>query len=190
MIIGNFNFLDICWSSLTASNHFSNHFYNFIFEHNLMQRIHSPTQKKKKGNILDLVLTYNGDIRSNSNVHVCIESPFNYDHYLVSFQFRNKLNATFSRNTLVIFDYKKADWEGLSNYFFDEDFTLCSEQDDVEEVWVIIKYIIRTGMKLFKLEVQLKSSQLRLWFSADLHHSYKCLKTCRCKAPALTSTLS
>lgn len=178
VIAGDFNFPDINWSSLTASSCFSNYFCDFVFDYNLTQHIHSPTHKL--GNILDLVLTTSDDdLLCNPKVHLPKDS-LNSDHFLISFQLRINQTNTCSSATRLVLDYQKADWEGLCNYLLDnDDFSLCAELDDVEEVWATIKHIIQSGMKLFIPEVWLKSSQLPRWFSAELRHRHKRLKTLR-----------
>ena len=55
IIVGDFNFPDICWSSLSGTSSLSNHFCEFVFDHNLTQHVTNPTHIM--GNILDLVLT-------------------------------------------------------------------------------------------------------------------------------------
>ena len=55
IIVGDFNFPDIDWSSLLGSSSSSNYFCEFIFDCNLTQHVTKPTHEK--GNILDLVLT-------------------------------------------------------------------------------------------------------------------------------------
>ena len=53
-----FNFPDVCWSSLSRTSSLSNHFCEFVFDHNLTQHVTNPTHIM--GNILDLVLTSAG----------------------------------------------------------------------------------------------------------------------------------
>jgi len=58
IIVGDFNFPDVCWSSLSGTSSLSNHFCEFVFDHNLTQHVTNPTHIM--GNILDLVLTSAG----------------------------------------------------------------------------------------------------------------------------------
>ena len=55
IILGDFNFPDIVWSTLMGTSNSSNSFCNFVFECDLNQHILEPTHVK--GNILDLILT-------------------------------------------------------------------------------------------------------------------------------------
>jgi exonuclease III len=43
IILGDFNFPDICWSSLTCTSSLSNLFCDFIFDNNLTQHVMVPT---------------------------------------------------------------------------------------------------------------------------------------------------
>ena len=126
---------------------------------------------------LDLVLTTNEDLLYNPKVHSISALPFQLDHFLVSFQLRVSEPASCSLGGRLVFDYSKVDWVGLSNYLSDEDFSICAELNDVDEVWAIIKQIVVTGMKLFIPQFQLKTSQLPKWFTRDLRHRFKCLKS-------------
>ena len=51
--VGDFNFPDIDWLSLSGSSFLSNFFCDFIFDCNLTQHVTQPTHVK--GNILDLI---------------------------------------------------------------------------------------------------------------------------------------
>ena len=55
ILVGDFNFPDINWDTLSGSSLSSKSFCDFVFQNNLSQLVHSPTHLK--GNILDLVLT-------------------------------------------------------------------------------------------------------------------------------------
>ena len=55
IIVGDFNFPDIHWSSLSCSSPLSHYFCDFIFDYNLSQHVSVPTHKQ--GNTLDLVIT-------------------------------------------------------------------------------------------------------------------------------------
>ena len=59
IILGDFNFPDICWTTLTAPFNISNLFCEFLFEYNIEQLI--TTLMHIKGNILDLVISHNSD---------------------------------------------------------------------------------------------------------------------------------
>ena len=55
ILVGDFNFPDVNWDTVSGSSLPSESFCDFVFQNNLSQLIRSPTHLK--GNILDLVLT-------------------------------------------------------------------------------------------------------------------------------------
>lgn len=55
VILGDFNFADVNWLTLTADSPLSTQFCDVLFDHNLAQLVLHPTHVK--GNILDLVIT-------------------------------------------------------------------------------------------------------------------------------------
>ncbi len=79
----------------------------------------------------------------------------------------------------IFYDFSKADWVGLGNYLLDSDFkfSMCFETYDVDEVWSIVRLIIYSGMDLFIPKVRLRSFQFPKWFTPELRHKQKCLKT-------------
>jgi len=80
IIVGDFNFPDINWSTLTGTTSLSTLFCDFIFDHNLVQFIDSPTHIK--GNILDIVLSNTSLI---NNIRVEPSQLISSDHFLVLF---------------------------------------------------------------------------------------------------------
>ena len=65
IVLGDFNYPDICWSSMIGSTTISYLFCEAVFNANLSQLINVPMHVK--GNILDLVLT------SDEDMVYCIE---------------------------------------------------------------------------------------------------------------------
>ena len=82
IIVGDFNFSDINWSSLYASFELSNKFCDFIFNCNLTQHVSLPTHVK--GNILDLDLSSASVTIDNLSV-VPFSSLILSDHFVISF---------------------------------------------------------------------------------------------------------
>lgn len=75
---------------------------------------------------------------------------------------------------VFVFEYPKADWDGLCNYLMDCDFSLCYEESDVEAIWSVLKRMVTSAMHLFIPRVQLRKFQLPRWFTPDLRHKHKC----------------
>ena len=81
----------------------------------------------------------------------------------------------------VVFDYTKADWSGLSDYLLNQDFSMCYEEINVERIWAFFKNIIMSAMELFIPKVRLRRTQFPRWYSAELRHKFKCLKSLEMK---------
>ena len=59
----------------------------------------------------------------------------------------------------VVFDYSKANWEGLCNYLLDQDFGICCEDKDVEQIWCKIKQVVILAMNIYIPKVRLRKHQ-------------------------------
>jgi len=113
IIIGDFNFPDIDWDSLSG-NSTSNQFCELLFETGLCQLIDTATHNR-----VDLLLTnLDGNI-CDINVH---SLPFlESDHLDITFSLPTEL----SRQTAAYFtfNYSRGDYEGLYEYLSCIDFT-------------------------------------------------------------------
>jgi len=172
-IIGDFNLPDIHWPTLTGATSISNNFCECIFESNFTQLVESPTHIH--GNILD-VLT-----NSPENVYQLTVHPPEYqcvtlDHYLISFiiNFRYSTHPPSSKG---FYNYSKGDYWGLTAYLLNCDFTTLHNSSDAEEIWYILKSNILSGIEPFILKVKLHTRQFPNWFTPQLRHSHKCLRT-------------
>ena len=80
-----------------------------------------------------------------------------------------------------MFNYSKGDYIGLSNYLLGIDFTPRFQSHDVQEIWCIIEQFIINAMKLFIPLTKIHSHQHPLWFTPEIRHQLKCLRTLHCK---------
>ena len=87
-IMGDLNFPDIDWHTITGSNRFSSLFCDLTFDLNLSQLIHHPTHNK--GNILDLVLTNDNTLISCRSMSKWTVTE-NYHYPLIIFPFISQL---------------------------------------------------------------------------------------------------
>ena len=55
-----------------------------------------------------------------------------------------------------MFDYSKADFNGICSYLMDIDFGLYLQCDDIEFIWFVIKSLIFEAMYLFIPKISLK----------------------------------
>lgn len=136
-MVGDFNFPDINWSSLTGSTPSSNRFCEFVFDHNLVQ---NPTHEQ--GNLLDLAFTTDEDLVDHVTVNTARKPPVNTDHYMVSMEIQFNSSTPSSRSPVVV-------WDGLVSILLDEDWGLCYEQEDMETIWASIKIAVISAMDRF-----------------------------------------
>ena len=101
----------------------SNTFCEFVFNWNLTQHITDPTHAK--GNVLDIVLMTCNILISDVSIF-CHNPLIHSDHSIIIdiygiISFNLKYEAQFSVRTLphLVFDYSRADWNGLSDYLMD-----------------------------------------------------------------------
>ena len=120
----------------------SSSFCDFVFQFNLTQHVLQPTHIK--GNILDLVL-------SNAKISIdnlAISSPcihkFNTDHFFISFHPNTTYEFVVTKSSRYVFDYGRADLDGLCSYLLDVDFSSCLCSTNIEFVWEKLKLIIHT----------------------------------------------
>ena len=183
VLAGDFNFLDINWSSLTGASQISDLFCDFIFNNNLVQLVQSPTHVR--GSILDLVLTNCEDRIFNTKVHEPSETLISTDHFMVTFEYREEgvgdRSSVGCKQSMLVYDYSKADWVGLSDHLLVADFDIGLEDDDVELIWATIKHNITTAMDLFIPKVRLKKRQLPAWFTPQLQNQRdRCVRGTKC----------
>jgi len=134
ILVGDFSFPDVCWSTLIGQSPFPNSFCDFVYEHNFSQLVECPTHVKS--NILDLVLTTSESIISDLVVtepHALIST----DHHTVSF---NTQHATQSEES------------DICMYFFKltlrDSATTCLKVISVTEVRsIVITSLYSTSLK-------------------------------------------
>ena len=179
ILLGDFNFPDVDWATYSGSSPKANKFCDLLFQLNLSQLINEPTHNQ--GNILDLVITNNEDIVYNLFVHPQHYQPISLDHFVVSFSIDSYLDHVTSNTSKVIFDYSKADYPGLINYLFHIDFSIFEQLSDIDSIWLFIKDSISSGMDLFIPKIRTRSSQFPKWYTSNIHHQIKCLRSLRKK---------
>lgn len=152
----------------------SNAFCDFVFENNLSQLVLEPTHIR--GNTLDLIFTVHTDLVDNVTVHPPEETPLSSDHFRVSFRVNTQHCISVEGDCSLVYDYPKADWEGLCNFLMDGDLDSCLELVDVEEVWAFIRLSVTSAMYQFIPRVKIRASQLPSWFTANLRHQLRSLR--------------
>lgn len=176
--MGDFNFPDINWFTLSGSSTPSSIFCDFLFDHNLHQLVTSPTHSK--GNILDLVITNHPDIITNISIDSRQELLISSDHFPILFSIPFNTKSNYSPPQYIL-DYSKADWEGLLIYLLDFDFTDFYSSDDIEYSWNSLKSTIINASSLFIPKIRLHSHQRPKWFTKDIQHHINQIHTLRRK---------
>ena len=117
----------------------------------------SPTHIK--GGILDHVLTNCESIVSS--LTVSFNSPIGSDHFAVFLRLCCTPYKFPKHFCLHYYDYSRADWNGLLDYFLDYDFDICFSADDIDNVWLSLKESLLSSVDLFvpKSKKSVKSHQ-------------------------------
>ena len=115
ILLGDFNLPDIDWNSLSGHSPYSIQLCKLVFQYNLTQFITFPTHVM--GNILDLILSDNIDLISNTTSVSSQSSLLTSDHYAISFCVSTSPTKQPSHSgSKYIMDYSQADWTGLTSY--------------------------------------------------------------------------
>ena len=138
----------------------------------------SSTHRQR--NILDLVLTNIEDSIHSLTVLNRNHQLISSDHYPITFVLSHSVISPHNSPT-YFYDFSKGDYEGLSYFLANCDFSDCYNSDDVEFIWFIIKGYIISAMELYIPKVKVRSHQYPKWFTAHLRHQVKCLRTLRRK---------
>ena len=174
IILGDFNFPDIDWDTLTGHSPASDQLCDLIFQTGLSQLIDMPTHVH--GNILDLLLTNLDDSISHLQIHS--DKLLSSDHYGITFSV-SVSSTPIKSTTYFTFNYSKGDYQGLCDYLLSSDFTLCYLSHDIEYIWHIIEHLVMDAMQLFIPVNKIHSDQHPVWFNSDTRHCIKRLRTLR-----------
>ena len=148
IIVGDFNLPDIQWDTLSSTTSSSSALCDFVFDNLLIQLIDQPTHIK--GNILDLVLSNSDDSVTNLTI-ASDNSWITTDHFVATFQLPQLIHPTPTITPKYVFDFPKANYDGILSYLFDFNYSsACLQSHDVEFIWHTIKNSIHTAMNIFK----------------------------------------
>ena len=101
------------------------------------------------------------------------------DHFVITFQLPQLIHPTPTTTPKYVFDFPKANYDGILSYLFDFDYSSCLQSHDVEFIWHTIKNSIHTAMNIFIPKVRLGRHQFPCWYTSELRHLSKCLHTSR-----------
>ena len=127
---------------------------------------------------MDLVLTNSENIVSN--LLVTEPHPLSpTDHHIVSFNIQYATQSKQSNKHKYVYDFSKADFDGLFNHLLETDFSDCYNSADVEDVWSVIKHAILYAMNLHISQVKIMSQKHPKWYNSDVRHHLNCICTLR-----------
>lgn len=176
VLCGDFNFPRINWSNnnnvLTNEHTCSGVFIKFFYKHALTQLVNSPTRFSSQsltGSLLDLVFCNDHHFVFNTSV----SAPFgSSDHATVGFNVIRSLES--QKYNKCSFDFKRADWVGLSSFFDSIDFfNLFESCTGSESILVAFYTVIHNGLTQF---VPVLSSSMRFNCKKKMY-PYKIRKT-------------
>ena len=168
VIAGDFNLPDIDWdnqqttNTRTASKH--NKLLEIISEFGLQNMVNDPT-RIESGNIMDLILTSNPSIITNTHT-----TPGMSDHEAVTFEVN--LNPIRNRKPPhKVFKYKSADWYKLKNEISkltDEYFDSDPNSQDINTNWTFFRDNLTTLMNNTITHCNTKAKTHLPWISREL----------------------
>ena len=158
---------------------------DFAFDFNLEQLVSAPTHIK--GNILDIVLTNCDNYIDNLTIHPHQGLSIQSDYFILSFSIAKSRPSPDLISPRYVYDYSKADWDGLSSYLLDYDFDSIFHLNDVETCWMSLKQSLLTAMSLFVPKVKLWAHQRSKWFTASIQNHLNKVHSLRKKARSTPS---
>ena len=161
ILLGDFNYPDIDWVTLSGHSAASNQLCDVIFQAGLCQLIDTPTHQQ--GNILDLLLTNIEDKIKELQVHS--DPHLHSDHYNITFSVNTKMNSISKFAPYFSFNFSKGDYQGLSDYMLHSDFTSCYPTQDNEHIWHIIEQKLFEGMQLYIPQYKVHPRQDPIWYN-------------------------
>ena len=182
ILLGDFNFPNIDWSSLSSPNGPSHLFTEFAFRANLSQHITTPTHIG--GNILDLLFSQSPDSVINVQVHNSQPlSNFSSDHFPISFSIpHSALKLTPNHPPSFYLDFAKCNYDAMVDHLLDIDFSDYFSSHNIEYLWSFLKNILKDSIASFVPKVRRSSQKFPKWFTGQIRHHLNQLRSLRRKA--------
>uniref|UniRef100_A0A670J9Y2 Reverse transcriptase domain-containing protein n=1 Tax=Podarcis muralis TaxID=64176 RepID=A0A670J9Y2_PODMU len=131
VVMGDFNYPDICWMSNSAKSIRSNRFLTALADNFIVQKVGEATRGTA---ILDLVLTNVDDLVSGVEVEGSLGAS---DHALLKFTIQRKGAAKHTRTQFL--DFKKADFIKLREVLGEIPWTVILKGKGVQDGWEFVK---------------------------------------------------
>ena len=148
VIVGDFNYPDIDWLTLSGTNLNSSSFCDLIFDTNLVQLVETSTHSA--GHILDLVLTNQHSNIQNLTLDSKPPSHLLSDHLMIRFDIICDIGSSdkTTKSTCSL-NYSKANWEGINQFLSQYNFDLLFSLPDSDTKWAFIKNAILEAVHQF-----------------------------------------
>ncbi len=157
-----------CINDPIATNPTERLFLNSFHEFDLEQCIYTPTHNK--GRILDLILTHSSPLLHNLKVHdktsICKS-----DHFPICFDIKAKISYKKCPKR-KIFNFKKADWEGLNKDISSISWANLMQSAEPELAWRVLRDILLNLISKHIPTITIKLGYKSPWFDSETHHSY------------------
>lgn len=162
VVMGDFNYPDICWTSNSARNARSNKFLTCLADNFIAQKVREPTRGSA---ILDLILTNNDDLISGVDV---VGSLGASDHALLEFVIQRKGQAKSSQTRIL--DFRRADFGKFREILSMIPWAGILKEKGVNEGWEFLKSeILKAQLKTVPMRRKSKRSLKKPeWMSTEL----------------------
>lgn len=173
VVIGDFNLSSINWATdgpeISNIASIDQLFLDSFHEFGLCQLIRSPTHSK--GRTLDILLTNDLDLISNTVVHkdeqICCS-----DHLKISFTLNARAsNKRFPKRT--VYNFKRANWTQLNEDLQNVPWHVVVDSIDPESAWKRFKDILFRLVNRHIPKVTVKHSFSAPWFDSDCYAAYR-----------------
>ncbi|KAL5247556.1 hypothetical protein ACHWQZ_G019436 [Mnemiopsis leidyi] len=173
VVIGDFNLSSINWATdgpeMSNIASIDQLFLDSFHEFGLCQLIRSPTHSK--GRTLDILLTNDLDLISNTVVHkdeqICCS-----DHLKISFTLNARAsNKRFPKRT--VYNFKRANWTQLNEDLQNVPWHVVVDSIDPESAWKRFKDILFRLVNRHIPKVTVKHSFSAPWFDSDCYAAYR-----------------
>ncbi len=175
VIMGDFNLGNIIWSdgcveNILVGEGIEYDFQDIVYDTFLFQHINIPTFQIEDGisyNTLDLVFTSQQDNVTELESLGCL-GDINRGHLLLSFKLI--INEDIEINHQVIFNYKKADYDKISNYIDGIDWLHCFSKQSVQSMFDTFIICLSEACNKYvpKIDLSLRKPRTAPWVNCYL----------------------
>ena len=173
-VVGDFNLPEVNWSNGQSSTRLGGRFVDLFNDLGLSQMITTPTHEK--GKTLDLLFT--NLVGAIENIVVLDKNEIcSSDHYGITFSIKMKFRKKVNKRK--IYNFKRADWEGLNRDLKSERWD-AHLYCDAETGWHRFKTILNHHMERRIPTITITDKDQPPWFDSDTYQM--CLKKKRLHA--------